>query len=174
MILTTTKRDYEAHYPPWLYIPLDPGYLYQTKEMNQAYHNTLFSIDSGCSRDDSWGYGLDALISQRREITYSRIQMLLLEIHTRYILRNENLYGIGYDQCRFRNMIFRKGEHIWDGKRIELERKIIELDQEKRREHINYFRDTLFLKKELREALLERFEDEKKASLFLQKKEVST
>jgi len=53
-----------------------------------------------------------------------------------------------------------------DRRRIELEEKILDLEQEKRREKAGYFRDVLFLRKELRESLIEKLEEEQKARFF--------
>ena len=49
---------------------------------------------------------------------------------------------------------------------VELERKIIDLEQEKRKEKAGYFNDILFLKKELRETLIEKLEEEQKAMIL--------
>ena len=58
--------------------------------------------------------------------------------------------------------------------RIELERKIIDLEQDKRMEQTSYFRDIMFLKKDLREALIEKLEENQKTEMLLDGREEST
>ena len=47
-----------------------------------------------------------------------------------------------------------------------------DLEQEKRRERSAYFRDILFLRKELRESFVEKLEEEQKAEMFMSPTEV--
>ena len=111
---------------------------------------------------------LEDIIRNKEEIIYSKIQMLLSEIYRRHRIKEANLYEISRDQCTCRNLIYLMGDIYLDGKRIELERKIIDLEQEKRKEKVGYFKDILFLKKELRETLVEKLEEGQKA-VFLAK-----
>jgi hypothetical protein len=62
-------------------------------------------------------------------------------------------------------------DNIWDKNRVELERKIIDLEQEKRKEEANCFKDTLFIQKDLRQSLVEKLEEQQKANLFLNQPE---
>jgi hypothetical protein len=71
-------------------------------------------------------------------------------------------------------MIYERGDHLWDKNRLELEHKIIDLEQDKRREESNYFRDISFIQKELRESLIEKKEEEQKANLLLNQPEELT
>jgi len=59
------------------------------------------------------------------------------------------------------------GEEIFDKIRMDLERKILDLEQEKRREETTFFRDISFLNKDLRDSLIEKLEENQKASLML-------
>jgi len=93
--------------------------------------------------------------------------MVLSEIYQRRQLKEHNIYQICCDQCSCRNLIYLVGDIYMDKRRIELERKIIDLEQEKRREKTGYFRDILFLKKELRESLIEHLEEQQKADMFI-------
>ena len=58
-----------------------------------------------------------------------------------------------------------------DGRRVDIEKKIIDLEQEKRRERAAYFRDILFLRKELRESFIEKLEEDQKADIFINQQE---
>ena len=51
------------------------------------------------------------------------------------------------------------GEEFFDKKRMDLEQKILDLEQEKRREEASFFRDISFLNKELRDTLIEKLEE---------------
>jgi hypothetical protein len=112
------------------------------------------------------GYGLERLMSQRREILHAKTEMLNSEIYQRRRLKEVNLYRICLDQCSCRTVIYEIGDHLWDNKRMALEQKIIDLEEEKRREETTYFRDIQFLRKELRESLIEKMEDQQKAELL--------
>ena len=144
---------------------MDPKYLYPGKEnsVRDGYHLNLSSTKDS---NQPFGYGLEQLMFQKQEIIHSKIQMLLSEIYQRHTLQNDNLYRISLDQCACRNLIFDMGDHLWDKKRLDFERKIIDLEQEKRREQTGYFKDVLFLRKELRETLIEKLEDKQKEALF--------
>ncbi len=173
MILNTTTQNHDGQNLRDLYIPMDPGYLYPAKANSVAdgYHRNLFPIDDS---NQLFGYGLEQLMFQKKEIIDSRIQMLVSEIYQRHKLQTQNLYRICLDQCACRNLILDMGDHVWDKKRLDFERKIIDLEQEKRRERTGYFRDILFLRKDLRETLIEKLEEEQKAKLFVNQGEEST
>ena len=145
---------------------MDARYLYPAKvnSVSDGYHWNLSSTDDS---NQSFGYGLEQLMFQKKEIIDSRIQMLVSEIYQRHKLQNDNLYRICLDQCTCQNLILLMGENSLDNKRIELERKIIDLEQEKRRERTGYFRDILFLRKDLRETLIDKLEEEQKAKIFM-------
>jgi len=164
MILNATNEGYGCQNLSVLYPPMDPKYLYPEKNPAiNGYHVGLPYTDS----NDQYGHGLEDLMLQRQEIIHSKIHMLVSDIYQRHKLRDENLYRICLDQCAFRNLIYQIGDYVWDRNRVELERKIIDLEQEKRREKTMYFSDILFLRKELRESLIEDLEEKQKAALLL-------
>ena len=165
MIFNTTNTDYISHDLTEPHGPMDPKYLYSTSYTlpRNQYHGALTPI---ASTDESTGYGLERLMFQKQEIMFSKIHMLHSEIYERHKLREANLYRICLDQCACRNLIFDMGDHVWDKMRIDFECKIIDLEQEKRREQTSYFKDILFLRKELRETLIEKLEEKQKKDLF--------
>ena len=169
MILNTLSKDHASRYLPVLYTPLDPKYVYQYQSSSTLTgDNTYLPVESSSG---GMGAGLDDLMNQRNEVIQSKIQLLVSEIDKRYFLKNENLSGICQDQCSCRNLIYLMGDMYMDRRRIELERKIIDLEQEKRGEKSAYFRDILFIKKELRESLIEKLEENQKTSMFMNEKE---
>lgn len=169
MILTTTNENYGIQNQNVLYAPIDPKYLYQVKN-NRPFDEYLPA--SGGTDISYIGPGLDELLGQRKEIIHSQIKLIASEIYQRYELKNDNLYKINLDQCTLKNLIYMIGDEPLDRRRIELEGKILDLEQEKRREKAGYFRDILFLKKDLRESLIENIEEEQKAIFFTSKEEL--
>jgi len=168
MILNTPQKGYDGPASS-LYTPVVPGYLYTVNRfLTDGYATSEYLGTCGSSS----GTDLDDLMNQRRDIIHSKIGMLLSEISQRYELKRENLREICRDQCTFRDLINLMGDHYLDRRRIELEEKILDLEQEKRKEKAGYFRDVLFLRKELRETLIEKLEEAQKARLFADSEEV--
>ena len=110
--------------------------------------------------------GLDDLLYQKQEIINSKVQMVLYEINQRRLMKDENLYKIDVDQCSCRNLIYHIGKEYKDRRRVDIEKKIIDLEEEKRREQASFFRDILFLRKELRESLIEKLEEDQTLELL--------
>jgi hypothetical protein len=167
LILNTLSTTYQTYPAASTTPPHDPGYLqvYARRPRNQEEENLrLESRIGGPASDD---LGLETLLGQRQEIVDAKVQMILSEIFQRRLIKDQNLYRINLDQCSFRTLTFALGEHCWDKRRLELERRIIDLEEEKRTEETGYFKDILFLRKELRESLIERIEDEQKAKLIM-------
>ena len=173
MLLNITKQE-EAY--PQLQthlLQVNPAYLYPTN--THTYHrNYAPGYLTPTSPAQSYGAGLNDLMRQRQQLIQTRILMLDSDIRHRYTLKNQNLYEIALNQCACRNLIFLIGEQVMDKRRIELERKILDLEQERRQEQVGYFRDILFLKKELRDTLIEQLEEQQKVSVFTNKEAVST
>jgi hypothetical protein len=165
LIFNTASTLYRAQPDStWTALP-DPEYL----RAYSTYHprgNLERSLDEGTPSEVAPELGLDTLLLQRREIVDSKIRMVLSDIYQRRFIKDDNLYRINLDQCSFRNLVFYLGEHCWDKSRMELERRIIDLEEEKRAEEKSYFKDLLFLKKELRESLIEHMEEEQKAKML--------
>jgi hypothetical protein len=171
MILNTTNLDNHQQNHPALYTAFDPKYFYP--EYKNRTLNSNYSQAIPVQHNDNLGVGIEDLMEQRRDIINKKLHMVVSEIYQRYRLKNENLYQICLDQCTCQSLIYDMGSNTWDRKRVEFERKIIDLEQEKRREKAGYFRDILFLKKELRQSLIEKLEEENKASFFTTDKEES-
>jgi hypothetical protein len=172
MILNTTNQDNWHQNYPALYTGFDPKYCYP--EYGNRNLNGDYNHDTPTQINDKLDIGIEDLMEQRRDIVHRKLHMVISEINQRYKLKNENLYQIDLDQCTCRSLIYDMGPNTWDRKRVEFERRIIDLEQEKRRERASYFRDILFLKKELRQSLIEKVEEENKARFFTADKEEST
>ena len=117
--------------------------------------------------------GLEGLLYQRQEVIHSKIHMVLTEIDQRRIMKDYHLYRIDLDKCACQNLIYFIGKEYKDRRRVDIEKKMIDLEQEKRRERAAYFRDILFLRKELRESFIEKLEEDQKMDMFTNPTEVS-
>jgi len=149
-----------------LYIPPDPKYFdYENRyafplpNQNSQYFITPSPLETET--------GIDIIFKQKQDMIDTKIHMLYSEIGERSSLKKNNLYRIDYDQCSFRNLINTVCGYVYDRRRVELEQKIIDLEEEKRREESNFFRDIMFLTKELRFAKIEEMEEKQKQALCL-------
>jgi len=165
MIFNTNKERNDAQAKTLFYAPFDPKYLYPQNGY-QDNGDTLLANNSNAPGI----YGLEELMNQRRDVISFKARLLFSEMYQRYKLRDTNLYRISLDQCMCTNLIYELGDVI-DNRRLQLERQIIGLEQEKRKEMANYFRDVSFLRKELRETLIEKLEEDQKASMFMNQAE---
>lgn len=174
MIISTLAPDYDNRCSHLTCSSFDVKYLYPWQH---GYHKTESPypavIPAPSVQQLPFPTGLEGLLYQRQEIIHSKIQLLLSEITQRRILKDQNLYHIDVDQCACRNIIYLIGSHYLDRRRVDIERKIIDLEQEKRREKSDYFRDILFLRKELRESLIEKLEEDQKTEVFMNMPEES-
>ena len=169
MIINSTNNDSGNQHLAKSYAPIDPKYFYPIANISSG---AVYSDQSSAGNQKQFfGAGLDDLMNQRRDVLHSKIQMLISEVYKRYELKKDNLNQIDLDQCECRNLIYLLGDMYLDKKRIDIERKIIDLGQEKRKEQAGCFRDILFLKKELRESLIEKLEEEQKSDFFMNKAE---
>jgi hypothetical protein len=156
------------------YAPPAVQYLYPQRYGYQRA-STLYTVSLPFERKPvsyATGLGLEGLLYQKQEVIDSKIRMVLTEIDQRRIMKDYHLYRINLDQCVCQNLINFIGTHYKDRRRIDVEKKIIDLEQEKRRERSAYFRDILFLRKELRESFVEKLEEEQKAEIFMNPTEV--
>ena len=159
------------HHPAnWPYgLPLDPKYAYQVwsnpgpdgYSPQAQYQATTETEPLGLS-----GLGLDDLLAQRADLVDYRVQLIIEEIEERRRILDRNVYAINQDQCAHRNIVLLRGEDIWDKYRFKLEQEILGLEENKRREESAYFRDILFLKRELRDSLIEQKEESHKAAFL--------
>ena len=165
MLLNITKE--EDTYPQLqvLIPPVNPYYLCRANA--PTVHRTYApGYLTPTSPAQTYGTGLNDLMHQKEQLIQTKILMLDCDIKHRYTLKSQNLYEIALNQCTCRNLIYLIGEQVLDKRRIELERKILDLERERRQEQVGYFRDILFLKKELRDTLIEQLEEQQKASIF--------
>ena len=135
----------------------------------------ILNPDQNLSGDASAiGTGLEDMLGMKRELNQFQVDLIQDELRHRRYIRELSLYRINLDQCALSNMAHLRGYEIWDRYRMKLEQSILDLEQEKRRAYETYFRDLLFLNRELRQALLEEREEAHKASILTEMPEVFT
>jgi hypothetical protein len=174
---TAYEANYQGKDQQVLCPPLDPRYLYPQRYMVKDAYQSLLSPASERSQSLEQSVlnvpSVEDLMLNRGEVIDSHLRMLISDIYQRHKLQEDNLYHIDLDQCACKTLIYRMPPSMWDKKRMDVERKIIDLEQEKRREQTDYFRDILFLKKELRETLIEKLEEQQRLALLAGEEEES-
>lgn len=164
MISKSYDHDWPSTYLDEWGLPPDPKYVYANyKRPSSNYNHDTYGTSSEGYDDFSMAH----FVQNKQETIQSRMKLLYDEIEHRHQLKDKNIYQINWDQCACKSLIYTMGEDVFDKKRLELERKILDLEQEKRREEASFFRDISFLNKELRDTLIERLEEKQKASLVL-------
>lgn len=100
--------------------------------------------------------GLDAIMSDRKDLIRSKIEMLLIQLDNRKAVSRTVLNSIDYESCQLQNLIFEMEGNVYQtGKsKLNLERMKFDLGKQKRMELVGYFRDTARLNGELKDALL--------------------
>lgn len=149
-----------------LYIPPNPKYFDYENRYTSPHKNQLYPVDLTPTPISNTS-GIEDFLEQRQDVINVRIQMLYSEMGVRSYINGQLLYRINYDQCTCQNLIMARGEEFLDRQRMDLENKILDLEQEKRREETALFRDLSFLNKEMRFARIEAMEEKQKQALCL-------
>ena len=176
MIISTITPDYENRNAGLTYTLVENPikYFYPVR---YGYNKTvlLYSLSLPYyQKPAASSPGLEDLLGQRQDVIDAKIRMILKEIDQRRILKDDNLYRICLDQCTCKTLIHQLGVPYIDKRWLDLEKKTIDLEQEKRKEITSYFRDILFLRKELRESVIENLEETQKLDIFMNKPEETT
>ena len=166
MILKPQESGHTKHLPATPYGPFHPIYYYLPSPGPNPT-NDLYEPPLGSDYSPAGGSGLDMLLTNRQEVMRTRLELLTAELTERRRLLDYSLYRINRDQCELKNMAFLRGEDMWDRYRFQLEQSILDLEGEKRKEESVYFRDVFFLKKEMRELLVEGLEERQKAAMLI-------
>jgi len=101
--------------------------------------------------------GLDSILSGKRELLRSKIELLLVQLGQRKQINRNVLYRIDKDGCHVQDLIFYMGPRRYyvGRERINLERMRFDLYKQRRLEEVSYFRDTALLNTELKDTLLQ-------------------
>lgn len=148
-------------------IPPDPE-TDMDRKTSYAADLIRYETTAGSTPATETGQELDiqTLLNQRGQVIEARVEMILDEIEKRRMIKDRNLSQITRDQCIQRNAILTRGDQVWDKYRVKFEQDILRLETERRKELSSYFKDLLFLRKELRDSLIEKMEEDQKAALL--------
>ncbi len=127
------------------------------------------SVYEGVPSEKNVGFlSLEGMLGAKIQRTEDRIEAVIEAIDKRRLIKEENLYGIERDLCTCQNLIFEMGYKVYRRDRdwIGLETRKIDLERDRRMELAAYFRDILFLGKELRDTVEYRRSIEDKAKLL--------
>jgi hypothetical protein len=176
MILNTITPDYENRHAGLDYTLIEnPIKYFYPVRYGYNKKTLMYSLSAGYDKKPVTStMGLEDFLGQRQDVIDTKIRMILKEIDQRRILKDDNLYKICLDQCTCKNMVHQLGIPYRDKRWIDLEKKAIDLEQEKRKEITGYFHDILFLRKELRESIIENLEETQKLDIFMNKPEETT
>ena len=102
---------------------------------------------------DAPGSSLDGVLDAKLERARTRIDAVVTAIEARKSIKEENLGKLEWDLCACQNLLLDMGYKIYarDKQWLDIEKKKIDLEKEKRMETVSYFRDVTLLGKELRD-----------------------
>lgn len=125
------------------------------------------SLEKQKSQADSQG-SIDDIFEDRLDLIRSKIDLILLQLSQRKKIHHDLIYKIEKDSCKAYDLLSFWGTEIYrvDKDRLKIERMKFDLEQQKRREATDYFKDTSLLDRELREALIQYKEEAQKNSLI--------
>ncbi len=155
-----------SRYTQKLHVPPDPKYFDYENRYNIPGSSQRYAVDISPTPVTHTA-GIEGFLQQKQDIVTYKIQMLYSEMGQRSYINGHIIYRINYDQCTCQNLIMARGSEFLDRQRMQLENKILDLEQEKRREESAFFRDLSFLTKELRFAKIEAMEEKQKQALCL-------
>ena len=112
--------------------------------------------------------GIESLFNDRLDLIRSKIELLLLQLGQRKMIKENILYQIEDDSCKTQNLIFEMGIRAYhmDRDRLSLEKVKLDLEKQKRMELVNYFRDTGMINRDLKDALIQYLSETQKSSIM--------
>jgi hypothetical protein len=116
-----------------MYTPINLKYLYPQR---YGYRKSALAYSFPVplySRSRSYATGLEGILYQRQEVIDAMIKMIISEIDQRRILKDETIHQNGLDQCTCRGMIYELKQRYVDRRVVDLEKKMIVLEQENAR-----------------------------------------
>jgi hypothetical protein len=114
------------------------------------------------------GDGIDDLFKDRLGLIRSKIELILLLLDGRKRINREVTYQIERDSCNVQSLIFEMGPlayHI-NRERLSLEQTKLDLQNQKRREEVSYFKDTGLLNQDLKDTLIQYLGEVQKNSIL--------
>ena len=137
-MVISTISDGENQYSYLPYFTRNPMYLYPSRYKTKGVYASNVPANSYIKpipdKDLLADPTLEELMLRKGELIDSRIEMIISDIYQRRKIKEDNLYWVNYNQCTCQNIINRLHPYGWDKKKIDMERKIIDLEEEKRKE----------------------------------------
>lgn len=101
--------------------------------------------------------GLESILSGKKELIRSKIDLLLVQLGQRKKINRDVLYRIDKNGCHIQDLFFYLGprRHDVGRERVNLEKMRFDLYKQRRLEEVSYFRDTALLNNELKDTLLQ-------------------
>ena len=162
--LQSTSYSQSASYyfslPYTSFLPT-PSHSYSVLDSSEPLDALIADLAPGSQRTP-----LDQFLDRKKRFAAHSVQDILGLIYERESLRYDMTDAINQERCYIKGKLLETGQWITglnpqlDKSRGQLEKNILALDQEIRREEVACWRDTTRLKTELREALRE-FDQEK-------------
>ena len=114
------------------------------------------------------GDGIDELFKDRLGLIRSKIELILLQLEERKRISQEVIYQMERDSCNVQNLIFEMGHRAYymNRERLSLEQTKLDLEDQKRREEVSYFKDTGLLNQDLKDTLIQYLGEVQKNSIL--------
>jgi hypothetical protein len=167
---TNSNYNYPSCLPepqiPYQIPPSSTSYLPPYRENKLVGH--IYETIARRNINGSIADGIEALFNDRLGLIRSKIELILLLLDQRKEIKEKVLYKIDEDSCRAQNLIFEMGHRAYrvERDRLTLERIKLDLEQQKRMELVNYFRDTGMLNMDLKDALIQYLGETQKSSII--------
>ena len=127
-------------------------------------------------RNKGWGYtgdGIEELFKDRLGLIRSKIELILLQLEERKRISQEIMYQMERDSCKVQNMIFEMGPLAYyiNRERLSLEQTKLDIETQKRKEEVSYFKDTGLLNQDLKDALIQYLGEVQKSAFVNDRRE---
>lgn len=116
---------------------------------------------------DGLAGGIEDILGSRKELLWSKIELILMQLNQRKTANQEVIYGIDQDLCQTQGLIMER-EHPHQAKdrySLQLEKSKLDLERQRRLEMTSCFRDTGMLNRDLIDTLIQYLDENQKSSL---------
>ena len=160
-----------------LYVPIDfkrygtplPYGKHPTPSHENKLVNHIFETIYQTNREkDQTQEGIDDLFKDRLGLIRSKIELILLQLEERKRISQEIMYQMERDSCKVQNLIFEMGPLAYyiNRERLSLEQTKLDIETQKRKEEVSYFKDTGLLNQDLKDALIQYLGEVQKNSIL--------
>jgi len=127
--------------------------------------------ESITKRNKEWehtGDGIEVLFNDRLGLIRSKIELILLQLEERKRISEGIMYQMERDSCKVQNLIFEMGPRAYhiNRERLSLEQTKLDIETQKRKEEVSYFKDTGLLNQDLKDTLIQYLGEVQKNSIL--------